>query len=423
VTEAPPGADRSGAATTWRPALRHGTLPLAAVLGLSVVVAALRAAGRASLADALRQAALVPALVHRVPVEVGPITVRLALLLATAAAGWLLFRGGRAVASGTGAPAAVRAIRGSAVAVPYAVGSLLVSLVAMWASLVPVASAARVDASVPSILGSFTWPLLLGATCGAAGGVSAGPADGSMERRTRATLAGGWRMAWLSVALGTTGVLVVLALHPGAVRAYLDGAFHRGPAAGAVIVVGTVAALPNAGTGAAAAAMGAGVELEVLGVSCTVISYTRFPGEEGATGGPCGRLPFAIGSTPAGYLLFLLVPLAGTVAGGRLAARRGGAESGRDGGLIGVATGLAFAVILAGWCVASRLVYEATGPVTVLVSDLEVAAGADPVATFLFGLAWGPVGGAVGGWLTARPKRAAIAGPDDPGPARDVGKD
>jgi hypothetical protein len=154
-----------------------------------------------------------------------------------------------------------------------------------------------------------------------------------------------------------------------------------------------------------------------------VISYTRFPGGEGATGGPCGRLPFAIGSTPAGYLLFLLVPLAGTVAGGRLAARRGGAESGRDGGLIGAAAGLTFAVILAGWCVASRLVYEATGPVAVLVSDLQVAAGADPMATFLLGLAWGPVGGAVGGWWTARSKRATIAGPDDPGPARDVGRD
>jgi Family of unknown function (DUF6350) len=411
VTEAPPGADRSLAATMWRPALRHGTLPLAVVLGLGVAVAALRAAGRASLADALRQAALVPALVHRVPVDVGPITVRLALLLATAAAGWLLFRGGRAVASGTGDPAAVRAIRGAAVAVPYAAGSLLVSLVAMWASPGPTGSAALVDATVPSILGSFAWPLLLGATCGAAGGVSAGPAGGSIERRTRATLAGGWRMAWLSVAMGTTGVLVVLALHPSAVRAYLDGAFQRGPATGAVIVVGTVAALPNAGAGAAAAAMGAGVELEVLGVSCTVISYTRFPREEGVTGGPCGRLPFAIGSTPAGYLLFLLVPLAGTVAGGSLAARRGGAESGRDGGLMGAAAGFTFAVILTGWCVASRLVYEATGPVPVLVSHLRVAVGADPVAAFLFGLAWGPVGGAVGGWWTARPKRATIRGP------------
>jgi hypothetical protein len=423
VTEAPPGADRSRAATTWRPALRHGTLPLAVVLGLGVAVAALRAAGRASLADALRQAALVPALVHRVPVEVGPITVSLALLLATAAAGWLLFRGGRAVASGTEAPAAVRAIRGAAVAVPYAVGSLLVSLVATWASPGPIGSAARVDAAVPSILGSLTWPLLLGAACGAAGGVSAGPADGSIERRTRATLAGGWRMAWLSVALGTTGVLVVLALHPGPVRAYLDGAFQRGPAAGAVIVVGTVAALPNAGTGAAAAAMGAGVELEVLGASCTVISYTRFPGAEGATGGPCGRLPFAIGSTPAGYLLFLLVPLAGSVAGGRLAARRGGTESGRDGGLIGAAAGFTFAVILAGLCVASRLVYEATGPVAVLVSDLQVAMGADPVAAFLLGLMWGPAGGAVGGWWTARPKRATIAGLGHPRDAREGGAD
>jgi hypothetical protein len=423
VTEAPPGADRSRAAPLWRRALRHGTMPLAIVFGLGVAVAALRAAGRASLADALRQAALVPALVHRVPVEVGPITVRLALLLATAAAGWLLFRGGRSIAFGTGAPAAVRAIRGAAVAVPYAVGSLLVSLVAVWPSSEPVASAALVDAMVPFILGSFTWPLLLGATCGAAGGVSAGPADGAIERRARAALAGGWRMAWLSVALGTTGVLVVLALHPGAVRAYLDGAFQRGPAAGAAIVVGTVAALPNAGTGAAAAAMGAGVELEVLGVSCTVISYTRFPAGEGAPGGPCGRLPFAIGSTPAGYLLFLLVPLAGTVAGGRLAARRGGAESGWDGGLIGAAAGFTFAVTLAGWCVASRLMYEVTGPVAVLESGFQVTAGADPVAAFLLGLAWGPVGGAVGGWWTARPKRAAIAGPDDPGPTRGVGRD
>jgi hypothetical protein len=418
VTEAPPGADRSGAATMWRSALRQGTLPLAAVVGLGIAAAALRAAGRASLGDALRQAALVPALVHRVPVEVGPITVKLALLLATAAVGWLLYRGGRAVALGTGAPAAVRAIHGATVAVPYAVGSLLVSLAALWAS--PIRSVTPVDAAAPSLLGSFTWPLLLGAACGAAGGVSAGPADGAVERRARAAMAGGWRMAWLSVALGTTGVLVVLALHPGAVRAYLDAAFERGPAAGAFILVGTLSVLPNAGTGAAAAAMGAGVELEALGASCTVISHTRFPGGEGVTGGPCGRLPFAVGSTSIGYLLFLLVPLAGTVAGGRLAARRCGTESGRDDALIGAAAGFTFAVTFGAWCVASRLVYEASGPVALLVSDLHAALGPDPVAAFLLGLAWGPAGGAMGGWSMLRTKRAKTAGPDDPGPARDV---
>jgi hypothetical protein len=417
VTEAPPGADRSRAATVWRSALRQGTLPLAVVLGLGVAVAALRAAGRASPGDALRQAALVPALVHRVPVEVGPITVRLALLLATGAAGWLLYRGGRTVASGTGGPAASRAIHGAAVAVPYAVGSFLVSLAA-WA---PIRSVADVDAAAPSILGSFTWPLLLGAACGAAGGVSAGPADGPVEHRARAAVAGGWRMAWLSVVLGSTAVLVVLALHPGAVRAYLDAAFQRGPTAGALIVVGTAAVLPNAGTGAAAAAMGAGVELEALGASCTVISYTRFPGGGGATGGPCGPLPFTVGSTPAGYFLFLLIPLAGTVAGGRLAARGGGGESVPDDALLGAAAGVTFAVTFAGWCVVSRLVYEATAPAAVLVSDLRVAAGPDPLAAFLLGLAWGPAGGAIGGWWMARTMRGDDAGPDDPGPARDVG--
>jgi hypothetical protein len=401
VTGAPAGATaalRDHVAAGWRTAALYGSLAFGALMALSVGVGGLAAAGPTSGPDALRQAALVPAVVHRVPIDAGPVTVRAAFLLATAGAGWLLFLGGRAVARRAGGHPMVRAGHGFKVAVPYALGCLIVSLVA----------GSRVAPSVPASLG---WPLLFGAVCGAVGGVAGAPPETPAEGRVRGVVAGGWRMATVAVLLGTAGLLVVMALHPAAVRTYVDAAFRRGPAEGTLAVAGTALFLPNAGIGVASAALGGGVEFEALGVSCPVVSYARIPEAAGTVPGPCGRLPFRLGSPGPGYLVFLLLPAVAAVAGGWLGARRSGAASMREGALLGAMSGVPFAALFAMSSGAARLTYEAAGPVAALLGEAEVAVGPDPVAGFLLALVWGLGGGAVGGALALRRTVAEGNGP------------
>jgi len=398
VTGAPAGATaalRAHVAAGWRTAALHGSLAFGALMALSVGVGGLVATGPASGPDALRLAALVPAVVHRVPIDAGPVTVRAAFLLATAGAGWLLFLGGRAVARRTGGHPGVRAGHGVKVAVPYALGSLLVSLVAPGVSRP----------------GSLLGPLLFGAVCGAVGGVAGAPPETPAEGRVRGVVAGGWRMATVAVLLGTAGLLVVMALHPAAVRSYVDAAFRRSPAEGTLAIAGTALFLPNAGIGVASAAMGSGVEFEALGVSCPVVSYARIPEAAGTVPGPCGRLPFRLGSPGPGYLVFLLLPAVASVAGGWLGARRSGAASMRDGALLGSMSGVPFAALFAMLSGAARLTYGAAGPVAALLGEAEVAAGPDPVAGFLLALVWGVGGGAVGGALALRRPVAEANGP------------
>jgi hypothetical protein len=396
VTEAPPGAAptlRDHLAAGWGTAALRGSLAFGAVLALASGAAVLAALGPSSGPDALRQAALVPALVHRVPIDAGVVAVRVAFLLATAGAGWLLFLGGRAVARRTGGSLPARAGHGAKVAVTYALGSLVVSLATL----------------APSVPGSLGWPLLFAAICGAAGGASAAPHVTAAEGRARGILAGGWRMTWLAVLLGTAGILVVMALHPASVRAYVDAAFRRGPATGTLALTGTVLLLPNAGTATASAAMGGGVDLEVLGASCTVVSYARIPEAIGTVPGPCGRLPLRLGTPGPGYFLFLLVPAAASAAGGWHAARGSGAATGRDGAVLGALSGVVFAGLFALLSGAARLTYAAAGSAAVALGEVRAAVGPDPLLGFLVALVWGLAGGAAGGGMAAR--RRERAGP------------
>jgi hypothetical protein len=409
VTEAPPGAAptlRDHLVAGWSTAALRGGLAFGAVLALASGAAVLAALGPSSGPDALRLAALVPALVHRVPIDVGVVSVRVAYLLATAGAGWLLFVGGRAVARRTGGSLTARAVHGAKVAVPYALGCLVVSLAALGASAGALQSvvAAPGDALAPSVPGSLGWPLLLATICGASGGASTAPLATAAEGRARGILAGGWRMTWLAVLLGTAGFLVVMALHPAAVRAYVDAAFRRGPATGTLALTGTVLLLPNVGTGTASAAMGGGVDLEVLGASCTVVSYARIPEQIGTVAGPCGRLPLRLGSPAPGYFLFLLLPAAASAAGGWLGARRSGAATGREGAVLAGLSGVVFAGLFGLLSSAAGLTYAATGSVAVVLGEARAAVGPDPLLGFLVALAWGLAGGAAGGGMAARPR-------------------
>jgi hypothetical protein len=418
----------------WRPALAHAGIAFLATIGLGVAVAALRFATEGgSVLRIPRGGGLVFALFHRVPIEVevpapspasfGDLDISVsftgALVGGTLLAMWLLYRGGAAVARTTSGSPWARALHGAKVAPPYALLAVVISLLAS----VPagVAGLGSEGASLhPSPLGALVWPLLLASGAGAAGGLSAaGPKlFGGPFGSLRGPAAGGWRMAWLAVLLGTVGVLVVAGLDPQRTRAFFDGAVRvTNPG---TAVASTLLFLPNAGTGAAVAAMGGSVDLEAPGLSCAVMSYGRFPAGLSTRSAPietvgldrCGALPFELDAAPLGYFLFLLVPVVATIAGGWGAAGLEGAGTPGAGARAGALSAPVFAAATWGFAYLSRVSYEAA----VVGFGGEVTLGPDLWGAFFLPLGWGLAGGAVGGALAGRARAR-----DEPGPVEETG--
>jgi hypothetical protein len=395
-----------------RAALGHGAVAFALLLLFGETLALLRAAGPLdpTAGAVLRAGALAPSFVHRVPVEVrlvdisGPgglfggafevgFTVRVALLLATAGAGWVLFRGGRVA----GGPR-----EGLLVAFPYTLLSAGAALLARGsdpAMLLGAGFAGLGETHAwPSLLWSVALPAALAAACGAAGGLSASP---RVEGRLRAAAAGAWRMTWLLVAGGTAGILVVVALHPDATRAFLDALGARGWAGGAAVLLVTILLLPNVGIGAGVAAMGVPIVLRAGGSTCALISLG---------GTPCGEL--SVDVSPA-HLLFVLVPVAATVGGGWWAARRLERTTAARAAAVGAAAGALFAPVLVAVSFMASAAYRLTGPLAGALGEGSVTVGPRPAAALLGSLAWGIGGGAIG----ALAAHVRGTGPGDgPGP-------
>jgi hypothetical protein len=274
----------------------------------------------------------------------------------------------------------------------------------------------------PSLLGAFGMPFLIAALAAGAGSVS-----GRAQPRTRpvrlvlAAIAGGWRAAWLAVALASIGFLIVAALNPDVTRAYLE-LLPGGTLSRTLLVVSTLLVLPNVGTGIAAAAMGGSINIAALGDSCALISFLQFPGgvvEPGPGASPadfpCG-LPFALGPAPFQYLLFLLVPLAATIAGGWLAAQRSGASDGERGAIAGLTIALPYALWLWALGLVARVGYSAAAGFFPLTIGVWIGPGL--LSTVLIAPVWGAAGGAIGGALGSR----NADGPGtSPGPQTNVG--
>jgi hypothetical protein len=421
-----------------RAALVHGAAAFGAISLLGQVLAFIRTAGPADAAalEVVRAGGLVPSFVHRGPVslelasvsggavfpggfEVG-LTLHLCLTLAAAVAGWLLYRGGRRASSGPGG-GAVRIGLGAAVAVPYAVLSLLAAVVARGSDpailLGPRFAPPGQAEAVPSLAWSFLLPLLLGAGCGIAGAISGLPRGvGGWVRWARAAAAGGWRMAWLAAVGGIAVILVVLAMNPGATRGFLDAIAARGPMGAAVVLTLTVLLLPNAGIGVALAATGAPVVLQADGSSCELLAYARL-----ASATACG--PLEVGPVSAAFGAVAIVPAAATVAGGWLAAERLGTRNVRFRAGVGALAGVAlvpFAVVLG---FLASVAYEFGGPLgRALGGGAEI--GVPLLSAAVWSLVWGVPGGAMGGvlsgvWSERRDGRGEGSGPGTPPRARE----
>jgi hypothetical protein len=246
---------------------------------------------------------------------------------------------------------------------------------------------------------AMVFPLAISAFAGAFGGLwswAASAPDHVEAGRTRAIVAGGWLMFLLALGLSYVGLFVTGIVQPDepvatatpSTARYFTTVFER-PGLGAAVLAHHLALAPNEALWTLVPAAG-GCDV-VRGIEHSdLLCYRRFPSAVSAAG------EVSFGSAPAGYLAFLLVPAVATIAGGRWAAAT--AERGRGAGAaIGAASGVVFGLsVLSGCLLASiTLSYGAISGATPTEGHLWV--GPDPLSGTLVALAWGLVGGAIGG--------------------------
>lgn len=408
----------------WGRAARAGAsafLVVAAVAETAALGAVLAVGGGRSPLDVLRLGGAELALFHRVPLRLsaegtdlwlaaaagGPadtsslqVRIAVALLGATALAGWRIWRAGRAAAEAAGGGTAARALHGAKVGPVYAVLVLLATLPARL-PLQPGALDLRVEVSVAP-LGAFLLPLALAAVVGAAGGWWSSGAGGAI----RAAVLGGWTMLLASLGLVLGGLAVAGVVRPEGPEGLLTpttGRYARAvlarPGAGSALLAHHVAALPNEAVWALAPAMGGCTgAFPRRGEPAPFLCPERFPLEV--------RLPWLrppgenrFGPAPWPYLLFLLAPAVGCALGGRRAAaaaprtRRAAA---------GVGAGVAFAALvpLVGWAASVSISSVATTAAGVARAS-AVRLGPDLLASAGLALGWGVAGGAFGAALAA----------------------
>jgi hypothetical protein len=344
--------------------------------------------------------------------EAGSLSIGVALMTVTAVAAWLLFRAGRAVADRSGGGIRARVARGAAVAIPYALPILLLSVL--------------IDVETPLRLGAFAsghlrvslsaWqalvlPLAIAAAAGGAGGLRSGldaRAGDPTTARVDAAIVGGWRMFVVGMALSLGGLFIAGVVQPDGPAAlltpstarYIRAVFDR-PTSGLVLLGHHAALAPNEAIWALVPAMGG-----CLGVrgsaSADVLCYRRFPSDVVTAPVPIpgGRLLLPVGGAsfgpaPAPYLAFLLVPAVATVLGGRRAARRRRAAR-SEALLVGAGAGVVFAALVAVGAALSTITIAYGAAFAEDATAGRLAIGPVVWSGSILALVWGTVGGAIG---------------------------
>src|ERR687891_274182 len=336
--------------------------------------------------------------------------VGLAMMLATFLAIAFLYRGGRALADRVGGTGVARVFHGMKVAPGYAIPPFVLS--GLLTVDVPIPQNSLVAGSLQMESWSLSWlvlPLLLGAAAGAAGGLRSGRFElishEPWGRRAAGVIAGGLRMFVLGLVLSFVGVLVLAAVRPSAGRAYF--AAISGPPLDqtAVIIAHHVLLLPNQSMWVLVPAMGGCDGLSGGGVSATFLCYSKFPTSVSVTtdgvNGDALTIRTDFATAPTGYFLFLLVPALSVVLGGRYGVRKR-ARLRSESIAIGAASGVVFAVLVAvaSWMASvSVSLSSATGGIP---GNSSVLIGPGVFFAGLLALAWGVLGGAIGGWLGGR---------------------
>jgi hypothetical protein len=320
-----------------------------------------------------------------------------ALLAVTALAVWLLFRAGRISALGDGA--GVRALTGARVALGYAPPVLLVALLVRFEEPIELGSFVTGGVRISlSTWQAFVFPFAIAALAGASGGLwswASSTLDPSAVR-ARAVLGGGWRMFLLALALSYAGLFVAgiaqpdeaVALATPSTARYFDTVFER-PGTGSALLAHHLALSPNEAIWTFVPAAGA---CDVIRGSerSNVLCYGRFPSLAMSSG------EVAFGNAPPGYLAFLLVPAIATIVGGRWAGSAS-ERSASGSAAVGAAAGVVFAVVMLGAIVVSSITISYGADAEAVGRGGHLWIGPEPVIGTLVALAWGVIGGSLGG--------------------------
>lgn len=346
------------------------------------------------------------------PTTTVSVGVLLTAVAGTGLAAWLLWRGGRRLAAAGGdGPWWARTLNAAKVSLPYA----LICCLAAWAGRLAVPLPANPVTRGPllfeaGVAAAGIWGLGIGLVAGLGGGLAeAGP------RSVRAAVAGGWRGFWLALALSFAGLLAVAAVHHDAVAAYWHAAFSGGGRRGIASVGGTVLVLPNLSAWTVFPAMGGCLRGWAGSHSACLLSWTRVPRSEAGHAGPAG-----FSAPDPAYLLFVLVPLIATIAGGALAAARARAGSFGRAAFCGAGAGVAFAAFALVAAVLSRLVLDVSvsNPLVGALGSAGIAPNV--VSGTLLALAWGVGGGTLGGLLHGPASARRRGGPVEPSGEEEV---
>ncbi|HZD78821.1 MAG TPA: hypothetical protein VE646_02110, partial [Actinomycetota bacterium] len=333
-------------------------------------------------------------------------TAGLALMLVTLVAGGLLFLAGRAAAGAAGGGPAARMLHGMKIAPAYAVPALLISLAVSIDTAIPanafVGGRVRVHESTWQ---SFVFPFAIALIAGALGGSSTvGPAvrrERARVRRTLGSVAGGVRMFLLAIVLAFVGMLVLAAVRPDATKAYLTAVSEPPADQTAVVVAHHILLLPNQSMWVLVPAMGSCDGAYGSGFSAPFLCYWKYPqtvktsliSPQAGLGDLASPVDARFGTAPWWSFLFLLVPLVSVLAGGWHGARHGGAETAAEGGLLGAAAGVVFAVFVAAGIWLSSVSAGLNASVLGMSTGGSVRVGPDLLSGTILALLWGVVGG------------------------------
>jgi hypothetical protein len=352
----------------------------------------------------------------------------LALMLGTFVAVWLLYGAGKAVADRADGGGVARVFHGLKVAPVYALCCYLVSLFVSLKVALPANQLATGTIEVKSsALESFVIPLLLAAAAGAAGGLRSGRYElltrGLWGRRTSGALAGGFRMFVLGIVLSFVGLLVLAVVQPDATRDYFRTVSKPQVDETAVIIGHHVLVLPNQSMWVLVPAMGGCDGVYGTGISTTFLCYWHYPKQvslgnvsPGTILSGAATVRTQYGTAPIGYFLFLLVPALSVLLGGRHAVRKR-ARFRSEAIAVGAAAGVVFALLVAAGSWLASFSAGLSANVAGFSTDVSVLVGPDVVIGGLIALAWGIVGGGIGGWWAGRelPARAPLRAPTEAG--------
>jgi len=315
----------------------------------------------------------------------------------------------------------VTGVRRVALGVKAGVGYAAVCGVAALALRVDVATAQGSGTLRPDRVQAFVWPLIIGTAAGIIRALGRGLRDDSRslgsprwEWQARALVVGGGRLVLLALGLSLVALAALAPFSPRATRAYFEPFSHR-PVDGVVRMAFTTLVLPNVSFWALTPSEGGclGFSLAPVGggsLRGCLVSYTQFPPAGGVAGIAAAAPGMDLPPPPAGYLGFLLAPLIAVIGGGWMAARRAVARGGRGaeaGALAGVGFGLWSAVAAALSSVGVSILGTAADR-----TELAIRIGPEVLVTALVALAWGVIGGAVGGAALSR--RARKSSPTSP---------